>query len=244
MEFSYNYEETMRRLATDSCSRLQSTSEDAREARAFSMMLKFDVNCKGCEIPTFALNRLDNFIPENTDEVVTFVSPLNIAESFTHPSGAETILKFFTRSNYGRLNKVTTSKGETYYGNGGLVLDKDFNPLLFSTAYVEYDEGSRLFKRIHYVIHISPLVFIDDKGIINKSLAKKGIAYYLTHKSSNWNDAAPVYKVVIDDSSNFFMKVHSPDLSHPLKEELNQVLKDNIDEVLKQIVNDAKGNLF
>lgn len=244
MEFSWNYEETMRHLATDSPSGIQYTYIDARDAQAFSLMLKFDANCKGCEFPTFAVGRLDQFNPENIDDSATFILPLSISATSRTASGADTILKHFIRANDSRLNKVVTPKGETYYGNGGLVLDKDLNPLLVSNVFLVYNQELHRFERSHYVIHFSPTVFTDDTKLLNKALAKKGIAYYLTHNTNSYRGTGLPYKVVIGGCSDFFVRAHKPDVNNCTDKELNQVLKDNIDEVLRQIANDAGRNFF
>ena len=245
MEFSWNYDSTMRALATSSgCVTLQ-TPVDARNAYGYSLMLKFDFNGNG-EVPIFAFDELSRyFLQPQEEEIDTFVLPLYAIDYHKEAAGAETILKYFIRASDGRLNKAVTPKGEIYYGNNGLVLDEDLNPLLLSTVDVSFNSETRRLEKHEYIIHLTPRVFTDDNKMLNKSLAKKGIAYYLSHNSSGttWVNAGSPYKVVIDDCSDYFMKAHKPNVNSSTNRELNKVLKDNIDEVLRQVTDDVGRGL-
>ena len=238
MEFSWNYEDTMRRLVTmPNCMSLN-THLDARNAHSYSLMFKFSFNGDSGEIPTFAFAEINRYFLQPHEEVNTFVLPLYMSDYHRSAAGAETIIKYFTRANDGRLNKAITPKGEIYYGNNGMILDKDFNPLLVSTIDVSFNHETNRLDQNKYIIHLTPRVFTDDDKMLNKSLAKKGIAYYLSHNSSTWGNNGLPFKVVIDDCSDYFVKAHRPDVNNCTDRELNKVLKDNIDEVLGQIVDD------
>lgn len=239
MEFSWNYEDTMRRLVTQSSCMSLNTHLDVKNAHGYSLMLKFSFKGPDGEVPTFAFAGLSHYFLQPHEEVDTFVLPLYMGNYHRSASGAETIIKYFTRSNDGRLNKAVTPKGEIYYGNNGMILDKDFNPLLLSTINVSFNPETNRLDQKNYVIHLTPKVFTDDDKLLNKSLAKKGIAYYLSHNSNTWGNNGLPYKVVIDDCSDYFVRAQRPNVNNCSDGELNKVLKENIDEVLRQISDDV-----
>ena len=70
----------------------------------------------------------------------------------------------------GELNKIKDKDGNIYYGCRGLILDRDFNPLVLTT--INYKgEGKELVKT--FTVRISPKVFLRD------SIMEKGIQKYL-----------------------------------------------------------------
>lgn len=242
MEFSWNYQDVMRRLVTEEPYYLSGSDIDAREALAYAAMLKFDIKGEGCEVPTSLISKITSYIPTIQEEAATIVMPLFIGRYTRTVSGVDTMLKYFVRDNNGRLNKATTPKGETYYGTDGIILDKDFNPLFISTALVHYAPSEQRLVIDGYKIHLHPNVFTDDTKIVNKSLAKKGVAYYLTYSVNQWRSPDLKYKVEIDDCSQFIVKAHRPSVNHCSSEDFNKVLRNNIDEVLRQIADDNRRN--
>lgn len=240
MEFSYQYAETMRGLAVNSRPYTYNNSYDGNEN--YSVMLQVNVppEVSRCEIPvpiisTFAtLTRSE--IPDST-----IVYPLNVVDWRRECAGAETMLKYFNRQSGGRLIKATTPKGEVYYGNNGIILDKDFVPLMLVTGVVNW-ENPRI-NITNYTVYFHPRVFTNDEGIINKSLAKKGVAFYLTNNVDEWRLNRGKFTVKLEDPSKFIVKTNKPDLSHCSNKDFNNILKENIDEVLMQILHDYTGNL-
>lgn len=69
----------------------------------------------------------------------------------------------------GELNKIKDKDGNIYYGCKGLILDRDFNPLVLTT--VTYKGEEELVKT--FTVRISPRVFLRD------SIMEKGIQKYL-----------------------------------------------------------------
>lgn len=241
MEFSNNYSRLMEDLATRSESGQLMTSNSARQSLAYSTMLKFDLE-KVCEIPVTAFNTAAYNLGVNGNEGVraTLVYPLFVGPYFKQCTGAETMLKYFSREYRGRINKATTPKGETYYGNNGIILDANLDPLMVATIKIEQN-GTTNPERLQYVIHLHPHVFTDDSKILNKSLAKKGIGFYLSSSIYDWVRQVEIpYKIEIDDCSKFVVKAHRPDIQHCDDRDFNNVLKQNIDEVLNQIKHDYR----
>lgn len=244
MEFSWAYEDTMRRIASESCYVQTSTSCGAVDSNAYVAMLQFDLNKRCCDVPSILAGRIASYFPTDPEEVVTIVFPLFTGCYQKSCAGAETMLKYFTRESSGRINKVITSKGEIYYGNNGLILDKDFSPLLLSTVHMELNPETNRLETKYYTIHLHPNVFTDDTKLLNKSLAKKGIAYYLSNDAYNgWGSAHIPYKVEIDDCSQYIIKAKRPDVNTYTDSSLNQILKENIDEVLRQIADDNRRHI-
>lgn len=242
MEFSWNYEDTMKRLvSTSNCGTLD-TNCDVRDVHGYSCILKFSFIEGSGEIPTFSFSEIRRYLLQSHEEINTFVLPLYMSNCPRGAAGAETIIKQFTRIHNGRLVRVTTPKGETYYGNYGIILDEDLNPLLLSTVDVSFNHKTNRLEKNKFIIHFTPKVFTDDSKVLNKSLAKKGIAYYLSHACVNW-ERLP-HKVVIDDCSDYFIKVQKPNVNNCTDRELNKVLKDNIGEILGQISNDSKDVIW
>ena len=244
MEFSWQYTEAMRRLVNnDGFRTLVGSQPDGM--LLCPVMLTFDVTYESSEVPTMCTRIYENLLPKIT-EPGTAVIPMAVDPHSFNAAGAETILKRFARqsTSYGRLLKATTPKGEVYYGNNGIILDKNFDPLLLSTRVVSCVEGpvrrSRHITKSGVTVYLSPKVFTDDQGMLNKALAKKGIAFYLSQNISMsfWNNENERAKVVIDDMSRFFKKVERPDVNALSNGVFTEVLKDNIDEVLSQFYND------
>ena len=243
MEFSWNYIDAMRRLSDSSHYVQDYTNEDAKIDQAYSCMLNFDFGGEECEVPIFAKAMISDAV--NSEEAATnpvsVVIPLFSSRNGISYSGAEAIIRNVVRASYGRITKATTSKGEVYYGAGGIILDKDLEPLLLSTMHLKYDHEEHRYRCNSTIIHLHPKVFTDEKSTINKSLAKKGLLYYLTHTPSNRGFESEVsYKVVIDDSSQFLRKPVKPDLSDVDNTVFTKLLKENIGEVLQQVAYDYR----
>lgn len=239
MEFSWQYTETMRRLVSNEGYRvLNNCTPDY----ICPVMLTFDISPTESEVPTTCRRAVEPLLLTVT-EPTTIVVPLSISAERREAAGADTIIKWFSRAlGYsGRIAKIRTPKGEVYYGTSGLILDKNMNPLFLSTRKIvrtgvpERPFASRI------VIYLSPKVFTDDTGIVNKALAKKGITFYLSSVASP-NEGDPKPEIIINDMSKFFKKVEKPNVNAISKTNFSTILKENIDEVLKQFYNDRSRN--
>ena len=232
MEFSEGYKALMRAFVTSNYIR---TTLDGSESNLYKypVLLTYNVHEGECEVPT-------GFVGNGLKEG-TVVLPLCVTDLNVHYAGADPIIKYFSRvGGYSRLIKVTTPKGEVYYGNCGIIMDKDFNPLLYSTVKVIISANT-----IDYndrTIHIHPKVFTNDTGVINKSILRKGIAFFIENSLDRW-DPDKKAAVVIDDGSKFFKKVNKPKVNELSTEAFNKILKENIDEILAQFADDNVGSL-
>ena len=146
-----------------------------------------------------------------------------------------------------RLLKVTTNKGETYYGGYGLILDGGYNPLLMCglkarKVVTEGDGGAEVVSMQYYraICHVSPVVFAEPNKLINRGIIKKLIPLYTTMDTnfptvncgiSNSPDSRKV-EVIIDDFSKFFITPIAPTPSKCSNDALNKCLNDNIEDIL------------
>lgn len=240
MEFSYNYSNTMNRFACADPDIYRPSGEDIQKIVECPVKMVFKVNRNGGEIPVMSYNNVIQTIRrmnlEGADEnqFVTVVVPLILSSRQRTVSGADTIMKTFTQR-LGRLLQVNTPKGERYYGGNGVVLDKNFKPLIYVTR--EFDGINN--SLIKTIVHISPLVFTDNESSLNKALLKKGIAYYLTHRIEYWGSPLDLPKIAIDDGSDLFVEANKPTPGEDINKEANSVLKEHIEEVLGQLKYDG-----
>ena len=141
-----------------------------------------------------------------------------------------------------RLLKIITSKGQTYYGGYGILLDADWNPLMLATllAYKEPVSGSTAPVLYYYkaVLHVSPKVFLNQTDLLEKSIIKKVIPFYLTNpigrvstSRGTESDILRTVQIEVDDMSRFF---HTPVIPKPdtySDEEMNRILAEHAEEI-------------
>lgn len=236
MEFSYNYVTTMSRFA-----RVHPLGDmpnsDSQCLEGCPVELHFKVEKAFSEVPLMGYAESRNLLLQNLAPIaddnasLEIIIPLVASEATKMCSGADTIMKYFVNNGFGRLVKVETPKGERYYGGMGLVLDKDFKPLIYITRTLGVNiEASDE----QVIIHVSPSIFTDDVSILNKAILRKGIAYYLTHTVGDWGeDHTPL--IVIDDGKKFFRSPSKPSPDSDINTNVNTLLRDHISEVLGQI---------
>lgn len=162
------------------------------------------------------------------------------------------IRQFFVYTNYDRrLQKVTSNKGEVYYGGKGLIFDSRYNPLIMCTLKARKQvQRSGIFRMVYFkpVIYVNPIVFTESNKLINKGIIKKIIPYY-THIEIPFHNARnglfcidsegiqEIRKamVIIDNPDRFFIK---PTISKPQScntESLNECLVNNVDDILTML---------
>lgn len=215
----------------------------------FKRMLVIDTSKDEIEVPMMARAITEVMVTDKLNslsEISKLVIPLYINSVTQSRRTADSIIyEFFSRTPFkNRLQKVETNKGEIYYGNRGIILDKDFNPLIFCSMMCR-KEGYRSREYMAYykpIIHISPEVF-NSTGLIHKSILKKVIPFYLSHnigwvdtyagkfRSNLAVDTKP--QIIIDDVSYLIETPKLPTPSTCSNESLNKLLRDNIQDVLR-----------
>ena len=231
MEFSWQYTRSIRDLAAIG----RGTSLDGTVLNGFSSRdLVCDVNStEQFEIPACMYNIVRREIRENQYSSFRAVYTLSVADLERNISGPDAIIRYFSgySAGRGRLRKVITSRGEIYYGNPGIIMDKDFNILLLITAIVRMTpERDEVLKT---KVYFSPRVFTDESLSLNKALARKALPFMLSLPINQYGEPT-LAEVSIDDCSRFVHTVSKPVGSIPSQESFCEVLKDNIGDLLRQ----------
>lgn len=221
----------------------------------FSKSLVVGITGDDIEIPSIARVYYESIIRNNLtysniEKVEKTILPLYTNSSDQNRRTFNSIMReFFCRVPFSqRLLKVTTNKGETYYGGCGLVLDERFNPLLMCglrarKVITEGDGGAEVASMQYYraVCHISPRVFAEPNKLVNKGIIKKLIPLYTTVNvmfpssvNTRFTSVPESRKVevIIDDFSKFFISPIAPTPSKCSNDALNKCLNDNIEDIL------------
>ena len=143
-----------------------------------------------------------------------------------------------------RLQKITTNKGEVYYGGRGIIFDESYAPLLLCTLTarkVHTEESGNSMVYYRPVCHVSPKVFLESDKLINKGIIKKLIPFYTSKEVSfpNYrfgvNPESKKVKVVVDNFDKFFIEPIKPTPSATTNDALNECLIDNMDDIMMLI---------
>ena len=143
-----------------------------------------------------------------------------------------------------RLQKITTSKNEVYYGGKGIIFDESYTPLLLCTltarkVHTEESGDSMVYYRP--ICHVSPKVFLESDKLINKGIIKKLIPFYTSEEVRfpncmfGVNPESKKVKVVVDNFDKFFIEPIKPTPSAITNDALNECLIDNMDDIMMLI---------
>ena len=219
----------------------------------FRRSLVIEVNNDEVEIPVIARGHFEKLVSDNMAHpaimgIKRIILPLyDNAPSQVRRTFDSIITQLFTRVRYGeRLQKITTNKGEVYYGGKGIIFDESYTPLLLCTLTARSvhteDNGNTM---VYYrpVCHVSPKVFLESDKLINKGIIKKLIPYYTSRDinfprsnyifSSNPEDRK--VKVIVDNFNKFFVEPIKPTPSACSNDALNECLIDNMDDIMMLI---------
>lgn len=213
----------------------------------FRKNLIVDLEGEELEIPVIARIHCETILtslitPEIPQQVQKIVLPLydNIYPT-TKRTFDSIIRQFFAGVRFNdRLQKITTAKGEVYYGGKGIILDKDLAPILLCTLKARKGYGEYMNTITYYrpVCHISPKVFTESTSLMNKGIIKRVIPFYTTENVTLPNPyicrsatRSSTVEIIIDDFSRFFVEPVKPTPSTCSNEILNQCLVDNLDDI-------------
>ena len=214
MEFSDAY---ARDLGTsfNSFSGNSNNFHNLQESPSFRKFLQVDTSKESFEIPTIMTGDSLSDIFEGS----LLVLPLYVGKDIgIYRTSDSVVRRLITASYEDRLVKARTSSGLTFYGGKGLILNERFDPLLLCT-FKCHIEGISVggtppaFPSViidSMVVHVNPMEFLDTTDLINKSIVKKVIPYYLSHSSyalishSNWRVKSNGLAVVIEDMNYMF----------------------------------------
>ena len=254
MEYSWRYRRTLIGVfhGNDDTTTNDVTNKETTldNHNAFNRLFVIDVSSDEIEVPVFAKSAVESVVIDrlkfpDTSHVNKIIIPMYVNTYTQSRRTADSIVgEFFSRVNFNqRLQKVITNKGEVYYGSKGIILDKDFNILLLCTLAcrrMKY-KGIQVMSYYKPIIHVSPQVFLKGEGLIDKSILKKIIPFYVSQ------NIGPVYtnpnfvsdipegtkpQILIDDVSKLIENPVKPTPQKYSDDVLNQILADNADDVL------------
>ena len=216
----------------------------------FRRSLIIEVNDE-IEIPVIAREHFEDLVLEKINYPLTVGTKRIILPLYDNASSQERrtfdsiIMQMFNNVRFDmRLQKITTSKGEVYYGGRGIIFDESYAPLLLCTLAarkVHTEEGGNSMVYYRPVCHVSPKVFLESDKLINKGIIKKLIPFY-TSEEVNFpncmfgvNPESKKVKVVVDNFDKFFIEPIKPTPSAITNDALNECLIDNMDDIMMLI---------
>ena len=216
----------------------------------FRRSLIIEVNDE-IEIPVIAREHFENLVLEKIDYPLAVGTKRIILPLYDNAPSQERrtfdsiIMQMFNNVGFDmRLQKITTSKDEVYYGGKGIIFDESYAPLLLCTLTarkVHTEEGGDSMVYYRPVCHVSPKVFLESDKLINKGIIKKLIPFY-TSKEVRFPDCmfgvnpeSKKVKVVVDNFDKFFIEPIKPTPSAITNDALNECLIDNMEDIMMLI---------
>lgn len=131
-------------------------------------------------------------------------------------STADSIISTFIDDIDDRLCKVTTSKGNSFYGSRGLILDQNWKPLILcgynmklSNIAKQSSTLDEIFESINPIVYISPYVFTNT-DIISKAILKKIIPFFF----DNYINNPGIIRDITNESTHFGVTVEVRNLNN------------------------------
>ena len=216
----------------------------------FRRSLIIEVNDE-IEIPVIAREHFEDLVLEKINYPLAVGTKRIILPLYDNASSQERrtfdsiIMQMFNNVGFNmRLQKITTSKNEVYYGGKGIIFDESYTPLLLCTLSarkVHTEESGNSMVYYRPVCHVSPKVFLESDKLINKGIIKKLIPFY-TSEEVNFpncmfgvNPESKKVKVVVDNFDKFFIEPIKPTPSATTNDALNECLIDNMDDIMMLI---------
>ena len=216
----------------------------------FRRSLIIEVNDE-MEIPVIAREHFEDLVLEKINYPLAVGTKRIILPLYDNASSQERrtfdsiIMQMFNNVRFDmRLQKITTSKGEVYYGGKGIIFDESYAPLLLCTLTarkIHTEEGGNSMVYYRPICHVSPKVFLESDKLINKGIIKKLIPFYTSKEVSfpncmfGVNPESKKVKVVVDNFDKFFIKPIKPTPSAITNDALNECLIDNMDDIMMLI---------
>lgn len=216
----------------------------------FRRSLIIEVNDE-IEIPVIAREHFENLVLEKINYPLAVGTKRIILPLYDNAPSQERrtfdsiIMQMFNNVRFDmRLQKITTSKDEVYYGGKGIIFDENYTPLLLCTLAarkVHTEESGNSMVYYRPVCHVSPKVFLESDKLINKGIIKKLIPFYTSEEVMfpdcmfGVNPESKKVKVVVDNFDKFFIEPIKPTPSAITNDALNECLIDNMDDIMMLI---------
>lgn len=204
------------------------------------------------DIPLIARAKIENLIATNNVKAPqeTLAILLHSVETMINVRSFDKVIRYFLPHVYSvRLQPIIFNNGKVYYVSNGIILDRDYNPLMLLSLKANMD-NHRPIEPISYsnlVIHVSPYVFEYPNEPISRGIIKKIIPYYrelvmsgiIMPQSYNISTYRhfDIKKTVtiVEDLSKFFVKPSKPVCNGSINDSINEFLVNNIEEVIENI---------
>ncbi|QOR58319.1 hypothetical protein [uncultured phage cr106_1] len=211
------------------------------ENNIFERFIEVDLSGNSIECPVMCRVPIEQYLRNYTRETVEKVTvPLYTNNVPVPKRTASSIFKFFDTQAIDRLSKVTTNKGEIYYGGKGIILNSEFKVLVLCVC--EYEQGENSGMTIPYICgyraYIHPSVFLSsglvEKGIIKTyipSIVDGRIYCYDTSNALALSNSLEVEVIISDVTDKFIKTPVKPKIESFTVENVNKFLLDNLDEI-------------
>lgn len=195
-----------------------------------------DVNHTGSfEVPMAMLPYLETILAQPKIKWEQIAMPLYYDDTVIKNT-SYAILKYFFRDTpvgSGRLSKVTTGKGEVYYGGNGMIFDQHMNPLVLYTVTgmtpvtVPY-KLTRMKTTISALnVRVSPQVLLKD-DMFKKNIISKVIPSLVSRSFANIRgvvlDKPITPKIIIEDLSEWIKRPAKVGNPQTFKEDMQKFL--------------------
>lgn len=208
-----------------------------------------DVNHTGSfEVPTAILPYLEIILAQPKIKWKQIAMPLYYDDTVIKNTSYD-ILKYFFRDtpvSNRRLSKVTTGKGEVYYGGNGMIFDQHMKPLVLYTVTVTGmipitvpHRLTRMKTTISALnVRVSPQVLLKD-DMLKKNIISKVIPSLVSRSFANIRNVVldkPITpKVIIEDLSEWIKRPAKVGSSQTFKEDMQKFLsrKDIVQDIVE-----------
>ena len=175
------------------------------------------------EVPDFCLSDLYSLLLDNYTELAytLYIDDTPRARRLVRGALADFMSSFMQ----GKIQKVHMASGGSYYGVPGVIFNDQFEILMlmsFSVKYIGHPKSTTVPYMVEaHNCRISPKVFLNQNGIIEKTIIKKVIPYCATHIAESVCDTPYVsdayvsfngstIRVIVEDIDSHFIKQITP----------------------------------
>lgn len=231
-----------------SCNLRRELSLDSNNV--FNRSLIVEINNDSLEIPVIAKKHIESKISsacvyQDVSNGRVILPLYNNADDTIKKSFDSIIEQFFSKTGYDkRLQRITTSKGEVYYGGRGIIFDESYTPLLLCVAVgkIKHIALGKISISYHDLIcYVSPRVFLNINNTVNRGIIKYLIPLYTTTRTSfcDFNSTFGIkdttVKVIVEGLDRFFIEPIRPSSVSDINDSLNECLINNMDDIITTI---------
>lgn len=207
-----------------------------------------DINHTGSfEVPIAVLPYLEAILTQPKIKWKQIAMPLYYEDTVIRNTSDAIIKYFFRETPVGskRLSKVTTKKGEVYYGGGGMIFDQHMKPLVLYTATVTGMTSIDVIHRLKveaaisaFNVRVSPQVFLKD-NMLKKSIISKAIPSLVSSKFVGMREVVSgkptTPKIIIEDLSKWIKRPAKVGSLQTFKEDMQRFLsrEDTMQDIIE-----------